>query len=97
MEKKNKPQEHLEIREFMLDANLYLISNTLYAVTSISLFMYYIICILFYQGKLDIFLFFTSTSIFILMLFFALLGYKSISTQKKYISLLDTVFEMEDQ
>ena len=97
MSGKNTPQEHLEIKEFILDANLYLISNTLYAVTSISLFMYYIICILFYQGKLDIFLFFTSTSVFIVMLFFALLGYKSISTQKKYISRLDTVFEVENQ
>ena len=83
MSEKNTPQEHLEIKEFILDANLYLISNTLYAVTSISLFIYYIICILFYQGKLDSFLFFTSTSVFIVMLFFALLGYKSISTQKK--------------
>ena len=97
MEKSNTPQEHLEIREFILDANLYLISNTLYAVTSISLFMYYIIYILFYQGKLDIFLFFTTTSVFIVMLFFALLGYKSISTQKKYISRLDSIFAVEDQ
>jgi len=87
------PQERLEIKEFILDANLFLISNSLYTVTIISLFMYYIICILFYQGNIDFFLFLSSTSIFILMMFFALIGCKSIYTQKKYIRRLDTVFE----
>ncbi len=96
MTKKKTPQERLEIKEFILDANLYLISNSLYAVTIISLFMYYIICLLFYQGSVDLFLFLSSTSILILMIFFALIGCKSIHTQRKYISRLDTVFEDTD-
>jgi len=91
--KQKTPQERLEIKEFILDANLYLISNSLYTVTIISLFMYYIICILFHKGSVDLFLFLSSTSIFILMIFFALIGCKSIRTQRKYISQLDTVFE----
>ena len=91
--KQKTPQERLEIKEFILDANLYLISNSLYTVTIISLFMYYIICILFHKGSVDLFLFLLSTSIFILMIFFALIGYKSIHTQRKYISQLDTVLE----
>ena len=93
MTKNKTPQERLEIKEFILDANLFLISNSLYAVTIISLFMYYIICILFYKDSVDLFLFLSSTSIFILMIFFALIGCKSIHTQKKYIRRLDTVFE----
>ena len=93
MIKKKTPQERLEIKEFILDANLFLISNSLYVMTIISLFMYYIICILFYQGNVDLFLFLSSTSIFILMISFALMGCKSIHTQRKYISRLDTVFE----
>jgi len=32
------PQERLEIREFVLDSNLFLIANSLYSVVGIALF-----------------------------------------------------------
>ncbi len=90
---KKTPQERLEIKEFILDANLHLISNSLQVVSTIGFFFYFMICIVFYQKDLDLVLFLSSSFVFIVMLFVAILGFRSIRMQKKYISRLDTVFK----
>jgi hypothetical protein len=75
------PQERLEIREFILDANLYLISSSLSLVAMMSLFLYNIIFFLFYQGTIDLILFLTSTFIYLL------LWVSAVSIHKKNILL----------
>ena len=90
------PQERLEIREFILDSNLHLISNGLYMVSLSSLLIYYTVLVSFCNGYLELYMFISTTVIFIFLSVFAYLGYKSIQTQKKYISRLDTVFENID-
>lgn len=87
------PQERLEIREFILDANLHLISNSLQIISTIGLFFYFIICVVFYQGSIDLVLFVSSSFVFIVMLSVVVLGFKSVRLQKEYISRLETVFE----
>jgi hypothetical protein len=87
------PQERLEIKEFILDANLYLISNSLQIVSTIGFFFYFIIFTLLYQGSINLVLFLSSSFVFIVMLLVALLGFKSIRLQKEYISRLESVFE----
>lgn len=87
------PQERLEIKEFILDANLHLISNSLQIVSTIALFFYFMICIVFYQGNVDLVLFLLSSFVFVVMLSVVLLGFKSIRLQKVYISRLESVFK----
>lgn len=87
------PQERLEIKEFILDANLHLISNSLQIVSTIALFFYFIVYIVFYQGNIDLLLFLSSSFVFVVMLSVVLLGFKSIRLQKEYISRLESVFE----
>jgi len=95
MTKKKTPQERLEIKEFILDANLYLISNSLQTVSTIGLFLYFMTCVVYYQGSIDLMLFLSSSFVFMVMLLVALLGFKSIRLQKEYISRLESVFEDE--
>ena len=90
------PQERLEIREFILDANLHLIINSLYMVSIASLFIYHTVLISFFQTHLELYVFISTTVIFIFLSAFAYLGYKSVRTQKKYINRLDTVFDEID-
>jgi hypothetical protein len=89
-------QERLEIKEFILDANLHLISNSLQIIATTGFFFYFIVFTLFYQGSIDLVLFLSSSFVFIVMLFIALLGFKSIRLQKEYISRLESVFEEEN-
>lgn len=87
------PQERLEIKEFILDANLHLISNSLQIISTIGLFLYFIVCIVYYQRSIDLVLFLSSSFVFIVMLSVTAMGLRSIRMQKEYISRLDTVFE----
>ena len=87
------PQERLEIKEFILDANLHLISNSLQIVSAIGFFFYFIVCIVFYQENIDSVLFLSSSFVFIVMLSVTTIGLRSIRIQKEYITRLDTVFE----
>ena len=87
------PEERLEIREFILDANLYLISNSFLMVSYIAGYFYMIICYCYYQGFIPLEIFISMTALFIGMLFFIAMGYKSISSQKRYISRLDEIFK----
>jgi hypothetical protein len=87
------PQERLEIKEFILDANLHLISNSLQIISTIGLFLYFIVYIVYYQRSIDLVLFLSSSFVFIVMLSVTAMGLRSIRMQKEYISRLDTVFE----
>jgi|GEM_PF-2151335 len=93
---KKTPQERLEIKEFILDANLYLISNIFYTVTLIVAFLYITIFISYSNNVFEIHTFIVISIIFIPLLLFALLGHRNIIKQKKYISRLESVFERED-
>ncbi len=93
------PMERLEIKEFVLDANLYLISNSLLIVVILGSFFYFMNCLLYSdQLILDIGfnLFFISSVYFMMMIVFVVLGFMSIKQQQKYISRLDTVYIDED-
>ncbi len=87
------PQERLEIKEFILDANLHLISNSLQIISAIGFFFYFIVCTVFYQENIDLVLFLSSSFVFVVMLSVVILGFKSIKLQKEYISRLESVFE----
>ena len=91
------PQERLEIKEFILDANLHLISNSLQIVSGIGFFFYFIVFTLFYQENIDLVLFLSSSFVFVVMLSVVILGFKSIRLQKEYIGRLESVFEDEEQ
>ena len=86
-------KEKLEIKEFILDSNLYLISNSLMMVMCLGGFFYYCICLFYYAGKIDILLFFPTTVVFLTFMFFGILGIKSIALQKKYIERLSELYE----
>jgi len=87
------PQERLEIREFILDSNLFLIANSLYSVVGIALFFYFVNYLLYETGKLDVYMYVVLNVIFALQMFFAYLAQKSILTQRKYIARLESVFD----
>lgn len=87
------PQERLEIREFVLDANLYLIANSIYMLCYLIGFIYFLICVSFYKGIIELPLLMTASVSFLLAIMFAIAGHRSILKQKKYISRLDSVFE----
>jgi len=87
------PQERLEIREFILDANLYLISNSFLLLSYLAGYLYVVICYCYYKCFIEIELFMGATYLFIGVLLTIALGYRSISSQKRYISRLDSVFE----
>ena len=87
------PQERLEIREFVLDSNLFLIANSLYSVVGIALFFYFVNYLLYETGKLDIFMYVTINVVFAVQMLFAYLAQKSILTQRRYIAQLESVFD----
>lgn len=90
---KRTPQERLEIKEFILDSNLFLISSSLSAISLIAINIYFIIFVLFDEGKIDLYRYISISIVFIMLLCFMVLAYRGVATQKKYISRLDTVFE----
>jgi len=57
-------QEKLEIKEFVLDFNLYLISNSLVMVIFFGGFLYYLLCLYYYVGKLELLVFVGATVMF---------------------------------
>ena len=87
--------ERLEIKEFLLDANLFLISNAFYIVVLLSSFLYYTLYLYFLQGTIETFIFIATSILFAIMLLFAGITYRSILTQKRYIRQLETIFEEE--
>ena len=86
-------KEKLEIKEFILDSNLYLISNSFMMVVFMGGFLYYLIALFYYKDKIDLLLFAPTTVIFLMLIFFGVLGLKSIATQKKYIERLSSLYE----
>lgn len=66
-------------------------------VSCISVLLYYQVIALFHQDKVDLVWFAMTTVVFITMLMFSYMGFKSIRTQKEYISRLDTVFEIDEE
>jgi len=78
-------KEKLGIKEFVLDSNLYLISSSLVMVIFFGGFLYYLICLYFYVGKLDLLAFVSASVVFSCLLLFGVLGMKSITRQKQYI------------
>lgn len=87
------PQERLEIREFILDSNLFLITMSFHILNMIACFLYYEIGTLYFSGDTKLPVFVISTSLFIFMIIFSIHGYRGVKSQKKYISRLDSVFE----
>jgi len=87
------PQERLEIREFILDSNLFLIANSLYSVVGIALFFYFVNYLLYATAKLDVYLYVVLNIIFAVQMLFAYLAQKSILTQRRYIARLESVFD----
>ncbi|MDF1879052.1 hypothetical protein JHD46_05285 [Sulfurimonas sp. SAG-AH-194-C20] len=86
-------KEKLEIKEFVLDSNLFLISNSLVMVIFFGGFLYYLICLYFYVGKLDLLVFISASVVFSSLLLFGVMGMKSISRQKHYIERLSSLYE----
>jgi len=86
-------KEKLEIKEFILDSNLYLISSSLVMVIFFGCFLYYLIGLYFYVGKLDLLVFVGATVAFLSLLLFGILGMKSIARQKHYIERLSSLYE----
>ncbi len=94
------PQERLEIREFILDANLYLIANSLTIVIMMGTFLYYMLYQFFSNKILPEMLnitFITSSVFYIIMMIFVGMGFREIRKQKRYISRLDTIFSDDEE
>jgi len=94
------PQERLEIREFILDANLFLISSSLTIVMMMGTFLYYMLYQFFLNKILPEMInitFYTSSVVYIIMMTFVGIGFSEIRKQKKYISRLDTIFSDDIQ
>ena len=89
------PQERLEIKEFILDANLFLISSSLTIVVIMGTFLYYMLYQFFSNKILPEMLniaFITSSVFYIIMMIFVGMGFREIRKQKRYISRQDTIF-----
>ena len=89
------PQERLEIKEFILDANLFLISSSLTIVIMMGTFLYYMLYQFFSNKILPEILniaFITSSIFYIIMMIFVGMGFREIRKQKRYISRQDTIF-----
>jgi len=86
-------QERLEIKEFVLDSNLNLISNALTMVSAFGGFLYYLIGLFYYTGKIELFIFIAATVMFTTLILFRVLGFKSIAKQKQYIKNLNSLYE----
>jgi len=91
------PQERLELKEFVLDANLHLIKYSLLIVTATATNIYYGIYMLYTNKRIELLLFITLSIIFIFLLIFAISGFKSIKKQKELIARLDSVFEYKER
>ncbi len=92
---KKTPQERLEIREFILDANLFLISNSLTIAIMMGTFLYYMLYQFFSNEiptKMLNIAFIGSSVFYIIMIIFMVMGFMEIRNQKRYISRLDTIF-----
>ena len=87
------PQERLEIKEFVLDSNLFLVANAFYMVCYSAGFLYFLISLSYFKGIVEFPLFLGGSVFFMCALFFSILGHRSIQRHKKYISRLDTVFD----
>lgn len=94
--KKKTPQEKLEIKEFILDGKVFLISSSLHIVAGASLFMYYIIYLYYTKESIELPAFLTTTVIFIIMLVFLVLAYSSIRNLKIYITTLGDVLKEDE-
>lgn len=91
------PQEKLELKEFVLDAYLYLIKYSLLIVTAAAVNIYWGVYILYTDKHIDTLLFSTLSIIFIILLIFAISGFKAIKKQKELIARLDSVFEYKER
>ena len=89
----NIEQEKLEIKEFLLDANLYLINNSFNMLILFGLFQYYTLYILYVNKFVQSPIFIAATAYFFLTLLFSLLGYRSIQQQKRYIERFSSLYE----
>lgn len=86
-------KEKLEIKKFVLDSNLFLISNSLVMLILFGGFLYYLIGLYYYVGKLDLLVFVSASVVFSCLLLFGVLGMKSIAKQKQYIERLGSLYE----
>ena len=86
------PLEKLEIKEFLLDSNLFLISANLTMIILCFIFIYYSTVMFFYENIIDLYIVLPTISIFIMMFIFTYFAHKSIKTQRTYISKLETTF-----
>ena len=86
-------QEELELKEFVLDANLYLIANSLHMLLASGGFLYYFICYFYSNEQIGTVAFISATVFFISFIGFALLSIRSIAREKKYIERLSALYE----
>ncbi|MCD6433872.1 MAG: hypothetical protein J7L21_07505 [Sulfurimonas sp.] len=94
------PQERLEIREFILDANLFLISKSLTIAIMMGTFLYYMLYQFFSNEILPKMLniaFIGSSIFYIIMIIFVGMGFMEIRNQKRYINRLNTIFSDDDK
>jgi len=86
-------KEKLEIKEFILDSNLFLISSSFVMVLFFGIYLYGLIALFYYVGGIELFGFVIATVVFLVLLVFGYMGMRSIARQKQYIERLSSLYE----
>lgn len=86
-------KEKLEIKSFILDANLYLVTNTFYLLVVVVGILYLLLCFTYSKGIVDLFIFASVSSITLVLGIFIYIGHKSILRQRSYIKDLDSFMD----
>lgn len=86
-------KEKLEIKSFILDANLYLVTNTFYLLAVVVGILYSLMCFTYFKGSVDFFIFVGVSSIALVLSMFIYIGHKSILKQRSYIKDLDSFLD----
>jgi len=85
--------EKLEIKEFILDANLSLITNSFITVSLFATLIYYMTVKIYINNQIESMEFFITSAFYVGLLAYLFIGYLNIRSQKRLISNLETIFE----
>jgi len=86
-------KEKLELKSFILDANLYLIANSFYFLTVVLGFLYSLVYVLYTKEYIDIHALVIISSMALGMSMFVYIGHKGIKKQRNYIKDLDSFLD----
>ncbi len=86
-------KEQLELKSFILDANLYLIANSFYFLTVVLSFLYSLVFIFYIEEYIDISILVSVSSMALVMSMFVYIGYRGIKKQRHYIKDLDSFLD----